>query len=231
MECECVVPASTALNHITKTHQSAHLQVDKHHLNTIISQENIVSLWPSLPESTVPAFKGLSTKYGYLCPTCGDMFSTPKSTLPHSRDKHQVSASAAELKCGWMQHFSQKPGGRSWFHVYPFPANTFTAPPDYLVNLRQQLDRSPPLAANELDIRHINPWLITTGWLEYAQQYPSYTTPALINIPPRTSIDPHCLVKDFVHRYLDGAYLLIPRTSEICRQILHTDTITEYVYY
>ena len=44
MECECVVPASTALNHITKTHQSAHLQVDNHHLNTIISQENIVSL-------------------------------------------------------------------------------------------------------------------------------------------------------------------------------------------
>ncbi|TBU54974.1 hypothetical protein BD310DRAFT_826822, partial [Dichomitus squalens] len=228
IDCQTVVCTSKAAKHIEVTHAVTKIQVDKDLLNSIISKENLILEWPEKPTAICPAYAGLPTAYGLLCPTCGEMFSTPKSVNKHSNEKHNVSTWNKVLEEAWMQRFSQHPLAKSWFPVYPFSAQSFNPPSDYLVTLRQQLDQRPALDSDQIDVRHINPWLITTGWQTFTHDHSAYAQPILIDIPQQpshaNSLD---LVRTFVYQYLERAYILIPRTSEICRQILNTDTLTD----
>ena len=126
-----------------------------------------------------------------------------------------------------MQRFTTSPLAKTWFQVHPVNAATFVPPLQYLVDLRDQLDERPALPSDKVDIRHINPWPITTGWQAYADLYPSYAQPQLLELPKEDQDDEDFRwVKAFVYRYLEGPYDQLAQTPEICRQILNTDTAT-----
>ncbi|KAI0632545.1 hypothetical protein C8Q77DRAFT_1159161 [Trametes polyzona] len=96
---------------------------------------------------------------------------------------------------------------------------------DYLIAMRKELDTRPPLPAADLDHRHISPWHITTRWLQYLEGKDVRQMRALIE-PPKESDQVFYLIA-CTRRYMEAAYDLILQSSEVCLQILNTDTQTE----
>ncbi|KAM5542551.1 hypothetical protein V8D89_004010 [Ganoderma adspersum] len=226
--CHAVVLPSNVQIHMTYAHKTAGIHINKDRLEEIVVQEGLVRDWPVVPSGIPPSFAGLEeTVQGYRCPLCSYMASKRKQINKHSTDKHKHSIQHVQLDQPWMQHYSQHPDAKTWFQVHPVNAATFVPPLQYLVDLREQLNEHPVLPTDQVDVRHVNPWLITTGWQGYANLYSSYVQPQLLELPKEDQdTEDFRWVKAFVFRYLEGPYDQLAQTPEICRQILNTDTLT-----
>ena len=228
MACHAVVLPNNIQIHMTYAHKAAGIHINRDCLEEIVTQEGIIRAWPAVPSTIPPSFAGLEeTVQGYQCPSCPYLASKRKQINKHSTKKHSQSIQHVRLDRPWMQHYSQHPEAKTWFRVHPVDAATFVPPLQYLVDLRDQLNERPALPSDKVDIRHINPWLITTGWQAYADLYPSYAQPQLLELPKEDQDNEDFRwVKAFVYRYLEGTYDQLAQTPEICRQILNTDTAT-----
>lgn len=227
MACHVVVEPDSVHSHMLSIHKAAGIQIDQDQLDQIVAHEHLLTSWPATPSDIPPSFKGLDLVQGYRCPFCPYMASKPKQISKHSFDKHQQQTRHLQLDQPWMQHLSFSPLAKTWFQVRPVDAASFVPPLQYLVDLREQLNERPVLPTDQVDVRHINPWLITTGWQGYVDLYPAYAQPQLLDLPKedQDTEDFHW-VKAFVYRYLEGPYDQLAQTPEICRQILNTDTLT-----
>ncbi|KAI0775642.1 hypothetical protein BD413DRAFT_436072, partial [Trametes elegans] len=96
---------------------------------------------------------------------------------------------------------------------------------DYLEALRKTLDLRSPLPSSDVDHRHISPWHITTRWHSYLDGWDISEALALI-VPPKED-DPLFYLIACIKFYMQATYDSILYTSEVCRQILNTDTLTE----
>ena len=230
MSCHVVVLPASVQPHLGYCHKAAGIHIDRAHLEEIIIQEDLTRDWPEVPTSILPSFAQLQTALGYQCPSCPYMASKPKQINKHSINDHKKSTQHLNLPKRWMQRYSQFHEAKQWFQVYPVDAAAFVPPLQYLVDLREQLDERPALLADQVDVRHVDPWLITTGWQSYANLYPTYIQPQLLDL---SQDDQHHeefrLVKKFVYQYLQGPYDQLAQTPEICRQVLNTDSLTGYV--
>ena len=135
-----------------------------------------------------------------------------------------------------MQRFSPHPSTdkdkdshcNSWFPVsrrtYPVPSFN----PDYLANLRRELDEDPSVHAQDVDHRHISPWLATTRWHLWLSDLHEDCDPvAMVSYPDSKQSDQWSIVIPYIRRYMQEAYDLIPISGELCCQILNTDTMTK----
>ena len=227
MTCHIVVEPNSIASHMLQLHKAAGIQINADWLNEIVAQEHLLATWPTTPTNIPPSFAGLDLVRGCKCPSCPYMASKPKQIGKHSFKKHQKQTQHIKLDRPWMQRFTTSPLAKTWFQVHPVDAATFVPPLQYLVDLRDQLNERPALPSDKVDIRHINPWLITTGWQAYADLYPSYAQPQLLELPKEDQDNEDFRwVKAFVYRYLEGPYDQLAQTPEICRQILNTDTAT-----
>ncbi|KAL7278856.1 hypothetical protein ACG7TL_006687 [Trametes sanguinea] len=223
--CEAVVIPSHVVSHIHNKHKVARIQVNKAALEEIVQQEDILTTYPDVPPPDQVEFEGIHCAWGYACPLCPAMFQRPKDVVAHCRQKHHEHASADDLEGGWMQRFSEMPQAKSWFRVIPRSAQLRSVSAGYLTAMRKELDARPSLPSSLLDHRHISPWHITTRWMQYIEGKDPARMRDLIE-PPKED-DPLFSVIASVRRYLQEAYNLVPQTSEVCLQILNTDTMSE----
>lgn len=227
MTCNAVVLPISIQPHLTYAHKAAGITIDKIRLEEIVVQEGLSRNWPKPPASIPASYARLEIVLGFKCSSCSYMAGKPKQINKHSIKEHNQPIQDIKLDQFWMQRYSQHPDAKGWFQVHPVNAATFIPPLQYLVNLRTQLNERPILPANQVDVRHINPWLITTGWQSYVNLYPTYAKPQLLDLPhEKQRNEDFCWVKPFVYRYLEGPYNQLAQTPEICRQLLNTDTLT-----
>ncbi|KAI0633912.1 hypothetical protein C8Q77DRAFT_1217292 [Trametes polyzona] len=156
------------------------------------------------------------------------MYQNVKSVIKHASQVHQVSLLNQDVLGDWMQRLSHghhSPHSNTWFQVAPRFAQLHSPSADYLVAVRKELNTRPPLPAADLDHRHISPWHVTTRWLQYVEGKDIRQMRALIE-PPKEGDQVFYLIA-CVRRYVEAAYDLILQSSEVCLQILNTDTQTE----
>ena len=170
-------------------------------------------------------YEGIRRAWGYSCPLCPAMFQRPKDVVAHCRQKHHREVAAHELEEGWMQRFSEAPLINSWFRVVPRSAQLHSVSAGYLAAMRKELNTRPSLPPSQLDHRHISPWHVTTRWMQYIEGKDPAQMRNLIE-PPKED-DPLFFLIASVRHYVQEAYDLIPQTSEVCLQILNTDTMSE----
>ena len=152
------------------------------------------------------------------------MLSRPKDVSLHCRQVHHIEAEADDIAPGWMQQLSLSPLGKSWFSVTARSSRLVSPEAAYLTGLRRQLDIRPSLPASELDHRHLSTWHMTTRWMQYIEEKDPARMLALIDVPKEN--EPFFSLIQYVRDYVEEAYALIPHTSEVCLQILNTDTMT-----
>lgn len=225
MTCQAVVLPSHAPTHITRQHKACQISINKVLLNTIVQQEGLSTSWPELTTVNPVEFEGLERVWGYGCPDCPTMFQNSRTVVEHVQTVHQHSVAPADLPRSYMQRLSQAPGTRSWFSVTSGATQLHSPSANYLLTLRHELDIRPLLPATELDHRHISPWHITTRWIQYMKDKDPVHMLAVIELPKEG--DPLFALIICVRHYIEAAYGLIPHTSEVCLQILHTETMTE----
>ncbi|KAI0628002.1 hypothetical protein C8Q77DRAFT_1068933, partial [Trametes polyzona] len=225
MTCQAVVQHTHVANHMTRQHKDARVAVDKALLANIVRQEGIVDSWPDISIDKPVEFEGLERKWGVGCPACPAMFQHARTAASHAVQIHQLSLPNDALPRNWMQRFSHAQGGSSWFAVVPRSAQLHSPAADYLIAVRKELNTRPPLPAADLDHRHISPWHVTTRWLQYLEGKDVRQMRALIE-PPKESDQLFYLVA-CTRRYMEASYDLILQSSEVCLQILNTDTQTE----
>ena len=155
------------------------------------------------------------------------MYMENKQLLAHVKTSHGGVDLGTELlvKRGSMQRFSGRPGVNSWFSVHPKPARSFSPPSAYLTSLREVLDERAQIPASEVDHRHVSPWHTTTRWPHYLEGRDPVELIQLIAFPEQD--DPLFPLVHFIQAYIKAIYDSIPYSSEVCRQILNTDTQTE----
>ncbi|KAI0628493.1 hypothetical protein C8Q77DRAFT_1220921 [Trametes polyzona] len=225
MTCKVVIPPAQLRAHMSRQHKGSRVAVKRDLLDDIVKQENILDGWPEIPTGKPVEFEGLERKWGIGCPVCPMMFQHVKSGVRHATQEHHLSVSGDDLPRDWMQRFSLARGACSGFAVTARYAQLHSPSADYLIAMRKELDTRPPLPAADLDPRHISPWHVTTRWLQYLEGKDVRQMRALIE-PPKES-DQVFYVIACVRRYMEAAYDLILQSSELCLQILNTDTQTE----
>lgn len=225
LACQAVITPPTVITHMSRQHKGARISVDVTRLTEIVHEENIQLGWPSITPGVVE-YEGLPRQTGFRCPACPVMYQNAKHILAHARVEHELHLRGSDLQTGWMQRLSaNQVTHHSWFSVSPRSAQLHSPSADYLRSVREDLDTRPPLPAADLDHRHISPWHATTRWLQYTEGKDPRRMQALIE-PPKEGEEYFFLIA-CVRNYVQAAYDLIPQSSEVCLQILHTDTRTE----
>ncbi|KAI0323904.1 hypothetical protein GY45DRAFT_1349651 [Cubamyces sp. BRFM 1775] len=225
MSCCCMVLPSSLPSHLVRQHPGAHIPFNKHTLEEIVEQEGLLSDWPALPLPDVLEYEGLERRWGFKCPQCPAMYSNDKSITVHAISEHKTRYESEEFGKAWMQRFSQHHQGKTWFSVTPRSVQLHSPSADYLLAVRQELDARPALSVSDVDHRHISPWHITTRWLEYLEGRDPRVMQALIQVPKDG--EPLFFLVAGVRHYMEAAYNLIQQSSEVCLQILNTDTQIE----
>ena len=226
MTCHMVVRPANISSHIHQQHSGTVIRIDKAKLTAIVANEGISMDWPAVPSNPTEAFEGLTIHSGVHCPHCTAMYLDTKQMLAHVKKVHGVELRAEEpVKKGPMQHLSGCPGVNSWFSVHPKPARSFSPPSAYLVKLRDTLDERAQIPASEVDHRHISPWHTTTRWPHYLEGKDPVELIQLVAFPEQD--DPLFPLVPFIQAYIKAIYDSIPYSSEVCHQILNTDTQTE----
>ena len=215
--------------HYLKTHNTRKHKVAKaipeDLISTLLSSGAVLPTYPLPPTTVVVAYKGLSTTPGFVCPYCSSGFTSPKSLTNHVSDTHQqkMTQKMTALHAAHVQRFTLGNDNRSCFQVHPTESAAVYANMPYLLKIRQELDTRPSL--DQLDVRQISPWHVTTRWHEYLSCYQSLDLPAMIQIPP--AFEGPFSILPIVKQYYEHAYALIPFTSQLSRQILATENPQE----
>ncbi|KAI0629102.1 hypothetical protein C8Q77DRAFT_1161753 [Trametes polyzona] len=228
MTCHTVVIPFNLANHVSRTHKDSCITIHKPTLQSIIQTEDILTDWPPLPAPGSEEYEGLDRQWGFKCPHCPAMYQNVKSVIKHASQVHQVSLLNQDIPGDWMQRLSHghhSPHSNTWFQVTPRFAQLHSPSADYLVAVRKELNTRPPLPAADLDHRHISPWHVTTRWLQYVEGKDTRQMRVLIE-PPKEGDQLFYLVA-CIRRYMEAVYDLILQSSEVCLQILNTDTQTE----
>lgn len=230
MGCKSVVTPTAAVSHhhkppaaaISHHRKPAKLRVDRNVLQALVDEGSIQSGWPTVTPGDVE-YQGLERKWGAACPQegCSLMFTNKKHAIAHALDIHKLAVDSVDV--GWMQRLSQQAANNhSWFPVIPRSAYLPGPSANYLLALRQELDARPPIPAAERDHRHISPWHVTTRWMQYMEGKDPQVMLNLIELPKDGQ--PFFYLIACVRNYIDKVYQYIPTTSEVCLQILNTDT-------
>ncbi|KAI0363069.1 hypothetical protein BV20DRAFT_984026, partial [Pilatotrama ljubarskyi] len=227
LACQAVVLPSSILQHLSRQHSDTRISVDSNLLGRITASEHILHHFPPSPASTPLAFAGLGHEDGFGCPSCSAVYGSPKAVAGHMLAKHSLPISEKDpsIRAVIMQRFSTTPGARTCFEVKLPQLQLESSQATYLEALREDLDIRPSLPSSEVDHRHISPWHITTRWHSYLDGHNVSEALALIAIPKEG--DPLFSLVTSVKSYIQGTYDTIPYTSELCRQILNTDVLTE----
>ncbi|KAI0759145.1 hypothetical protein BD413DRAFT_496258 [Trametes elegans] len=123
------------------------------------------------------------------------------------------------------ERFGRGVSAKAPFEVKLQAAQLQSSQVDYLEALRKTLDLRSPLPSSDVDHRHISPWHITTRWHSYLDGWDISEALALI-VPPKED-DPLFYLIACIKFYMQATYDSILYTSEVCRQILNTDTLTD----
>lgn len=225
LTCQAVIPPAQVPGHISRQHKDARIRVDREKLRQIVEAEGILPDMPDISAANQVEYEGLVRAWGFSCPSCPSMFQWAKNVVTHCRRVHDLEVAVGDVGNDWMQRLSQAQHANSWFRVIPRSAQLHSPSADYLRSVREDLDTRPSLPAADLDHRHISPWHATTRWLQYTEGKDPRRMQALIE-PPKEGEEYFFLIA-CVRNYVQAAYDLIPQTSEVCLQILHTDTRTE----
>ncbi|KAH9852007.1 hypothetical protein C2E23DRAFT_860305 [Lenzites betulinus] len=224
MTCQVVVLPSHLPRHFHTNHKEAKINFSQEELDEIVGQENILPNWPAIPSARQVEYEGLRRVWGYHCPSCPAAYQGIKAIMAHLKE-HQLTLSAKEVPRAWVQQLSHSPEAKSSFLVTPRSAQLLSPSADYLLAMRKELDTRPPLPASDLDHRHISPWHVTTRWVQYLDEKDPKVMLGQIEVP--RAEEPLFPLLAAVHGYLEAAYRLIPRTGEVCLQILNTETVTD----
>ncbi|KAL1936873.1 hypothetical protein VTO73DRAFT_6213, partial [Trametes versicolor] len=223
ISCKSVVTPTTAINH-HHVHEEARVAVNQTVLEDIVRQGFVKPGWPSINPGDLE-YEGLERKWGVKCPQCPAMYAYGQGVVKHVWKVHHERIVAQGLHTDWMQRLSQHDATHhGWLSCVPRSVQLTSPSANYLTALRKELDARPPIPAAERDHRHISPWHATTRWLEYIDGRDPQEMLNLIK-PPEDG-QPFFYLIACVRNYVERAYDLIATTSDVCLQILHTDTDT-----
>ncbi|KAL7284912.1 hypothetical protein ACG7TL_002226 [Trametes sanguinea] len=225
MSCHIVVLPAHVRSHVQNKHRDARISISKSFVEELARKEGLVSEYPATPPPFEVEFEGLTRAWGFCCPSCPATYSRAKDVLAHSRNDHDLELELEDLPTAWMQRFSEAPLAKSWFRVTPRSIQLHSPSANYLTALREQLNTRPALPASMLDHRHISPWHMTTRWMEYIENMDPHAIRSVIE-PPQED-DPLFPLIQAVRWYMSSPYELILQSSEVCLQILNTDTMTD----
>lgn len=224
MSCKSVVTPAIAINHHHVHKEARGVAVNKTVLDDIVRQGFIRTEWPSIKPGDLE-YEGLERKWGVQCPQCPAMYAQSQGVVDHVWRVHRERIGHQGLQTGWMQRLSQHQATHhGWLSCVPRSAQLTSPSANYLTALRKELDTRPPIPAAERDHRHISPWHATTRWMEYIDGRDPQEMLNLIK-PPEEG-QPFFYLIACVRNYVERAYDLIATTSDVCLQILHTDTDT-----
>ena len=162
LECKAVVLPQNVKPHLAKLHPGHKLRINEDLILATAAAEGVITTWPELPSKGIPVqYEGLICKVGVRCTDCRNMYSKARTMKEHVRKVHHHSVSpSTPLRHNLMQRLSNHPEANSWFPVYGREILSPSFPDhQYLSELRKQLDERPPLSAEDIDHRHLSPYI------------------------------------------------------------------------
>ena len=225
MSCQAVVLPELLPAHMSGVHKAAKIKVNMTIIQDIVQQEGLLTVWPTIPTSQPQQFEGLECELGVHCPFCPAVYPKFKTMADHAYGSHASRPhQGLHIQQSYIQRFSH--GSHSWFPVRhrAIPPPTFNTA--CLVTLRKKLDEEIPIPLQDVDHRHVSPWLATTRWHVWLKEQQLDVELLAMSAYP-DSKDEWALAIPYIRRYMVEAYNLIPRSGELCCQILNTDTITK----
>lgn len=225
LDCKSVIEPHNLKTHNTRKHKFLP-PIPADLIDALQASGTILPSFPPVPTTVVHAYQGLHAVSGFACPHCSSSYSAPKSLTNHMLDVHKetLPLKNASLHAAYVQRFTRGNENRSWFQVHLAESAPPCASIPYLQKKREELNARPSL--DQLDVRQISPWHITTGWYQYLCQHQSLDLLAMIKIP--STFDGPFSVLPLVKQYFEHAYALIPSTSQLSRQILATENPQEW---
>ena len=227
MSCQAIVLAEQLSSHMTDVHKAAKIKINMDTIQRIVEQESLLSKWPNVPTSCPLQFEGLECQLGFHCPFCPAIYQKFKTLSDHCYTAHNRvrPRQDSHIQQSYMQRFSHF-RSHSWFPVRHRAIPAPTPNTAYLVTLRKKLDEQVPIPLQDVDHRHVSPWLATTRWHVWLKEQELDVELLAMSAYP-DSKDEWALAIPYIRRYMVEAYNLIPRSGELCCQILNTDTITK----